>query len=164
MRLSMRWVGVFVCFLLLAGCGEKEPEIFKLVQLFQEEKYDEAIALAEKLAEANPDDSQAYRFLIKSAFAKGEQEKYKARYQELVQKKPEVAGYHFALGYLHSQSRDYDAAVPYLREAHALEPLALEPAHHGRARGGLGRSRLRADRPARGAAARGSPWGVRRGE
>ena len=53
MRSSMRWVGVFVCFLLLAGCGEKEPEIFKLVQLFQEAKYDEAIALAEKLAESS---------------------------------------------------------------------------------------------------------------
>ncbi len=122
MRLSMRWVGVFLCFLLLAGCGKKDPEIFKLVQLFQEAKYDEAIALAEKLVKANPDDSQAHRFLIKSAVAKGEQEKYKARYQELVQTKPEVAGYHFALGYLYSQTQDFDAAMQELEKSIELNP------------------------------------------
>jgi len=115
-------MGVFLCFLLLAGCGKKEPEIFKLIQLFQEAKFDEAIALAEKLAEKNPDDSQAHRFLIKSALGKGEQEKYKARYLELTKTKPEVAGYHFALGYLYSHSRDFDAAVQELEKSIELNP------------------------------------------
>lgn len=122
MKLALKWVSALVVILLLVGCGQKEPPIFKLIKLYQDGKHDEAIALAEKIIAENPNNSQAHRFLVKSAVEKGELEKYEKRYQEWVSENPGIAGYHFGLGYTYTQLQDYDAAIKELNKALELNP------------------------------------------
>jgi tetratricopeptide (TPR) repeat protein len=129
MRLAAKWISVVVCLLLLAGCASKEPPIYKLISLYQQKNYDDAIALAEKLTAKNPDDSQAYRFLVRSALAKNDLEKYQQKYRELTQQKPDVAGYHFALGYVETQLKNIDAAIAELQKALEVNPN-IEYAHY----------------------------------
>ncbi|MBI5116736.1 tetratricopeptide repeat protein [Candidatus Poribacteria bacterium] len=129
MRIAAKWVSLVVCLVLLAGCASKEPPIYKLISLYQQQKYDEAIALAEKLTAKNPDDSQAYRFLVRSALAKNELEKYQQKYRERIQQKPGVAGYHFALGYVETQLKNIDAAIAELQKALEINPN-IEYAHY----------------------------------
>ncbi len=122
-------MSLLIGVLLLVGCSRSEPPIFKLIQLIQEGRHDEVIDLAEKLIAENPDDSQAHRFLIKSAMARSEGEKYRKKYQELIKANPDVAGYHLALGYLHVQMKELDAALPELQKATELNP-DIEYAHY----------------------------------
>jgi len=129
MRLFLKPIFTLICILLLAGCSQKEPPIFELIRLTQEAKHDEVTALGEKLISENPDNTQAHRFLIKSAFAKGEGEKCGKKYEELAQANPDVAGYRFALGYSLSQTADLDDAMVQLQKAVELNPN-LEYAHY----------------------------------
>jgi tetratricopeptide (TPR) repeat protein len=114
---------------LFSGCSAKESPVFKLISLIQQEKYDEAIALAEKLTEKSPDNTQAHRFLLTAAKAKGEGDSYKKKYAELAKAEPDVAGYHFALGYAHTQQREFDAAIEEFQKAVELNP-DIEYAHY----------------------------------
>jgi tetratricopeptide (TPR) repeat protein len=100
-----------------------------MIQLMQEAEYDKAIELGEKLVAQNPDNSQAYRFLLQSAIAKGEGEKYSAKYQGLVQANPDIAGYHFAIGFIKANFEDYDVATLELQRAIELNPQ-IEHAHY----------------------------------
>jgi tetratricopeptide (TPR) repeat protein len=95
----------------------------------QEGKNDEAIALGEELTEANPDNTQAHRFMLRSVFAKNETEKYKKIYEDLIQKSPNVAGYHFGLGYILTQLEDWDSALAQYQRAIELNP-DIEYAHY----------------------------------
>ena len=123
MKYGFRWIVVaFVGVAFFAACSSKQPPIFDLISLYQQGKYDEAIALAEQLAAENPDDTQAYRFMIRSAIEKKEEQKYRDRFQDLIQAKPGVAGYHFALGYIDSRLGDYDSAISQLQKAIELNP------------------------------------------
>ena len=97
---AYRILAVLLCVVLLAGCSQKEPPIYLLIQLMQEGKDDEAIALGQKLTDENPDNTQAHRFLLKCAFAKNETEKYRKIYEDLARENPTVAGYQFGLGYI----------------------------------------------------------------
>ena len=128
MKRYLKWIPAFMCFLSLAGCAPKQPPIITLIQLLQENKHDEAIELAEKLVAEDPNNSQAYRFLIQAVTAKGETEKYRTKYQDLIAANPNVAGYHFALGYVHTNMQDLDAAVPEFQKAIELNP-SIEYAH-----------------------------------
>jgi tetratricopeptide (TPR) repeat protein len=111
-----------MCFLLVAGCSPKQPPVYQLIQSYQKGKHDAVVELAEKLIAENPDDAQAHRFLVKSALATGRLGEYGNRYQEYVQANPATAGYHFGLGYIHTQSQDFDAAIPELQKAVELNP------------------------------------------
>lgn len=129
MKRILRWSSLFAIVFALSACAPKQPPIFKIIQLYQQEKYDDVIALAEKLTSKNPNDSEAYRFLVRSAFAKGELDKYKEKYQQLVQANPNTAGYHFALGYTYTYLDNYDDAVKEMQKALELNP-SLEYAHY----------------------------------
>lgn len=122
MRLCLKILTGFVCVLLLLGCSKKEPPLFQLIQFVQEEKYDEAIALGEKLTAENPDNTQAHRFILKSALAKNDAENYRKKYEELIQADPGVAGYHFGLGYIYTQMEQMDAALEEYQKAIELNP------------------------------------------
>ncbi|MBI4831070.1 MAG: tetratricopeptide repeat protein [Candidatus Lindowbacteria bacterium] len=135
MRFAAKWVSVYICLLLLASCASKEPPIYQLISLYQQKKYDEAIAFAEKLTAKNPDDSQAYRFIVRSVIDKNPAEagkdldKFKEKYGQLAQKNPNVAGYHFALGYIDTQLKNTDSAIAELQKAIQLNPN-IEYAHY----------------------------------
>ncbi len=129
MKFSPNWIMLLLCVLLSAGCSRGEPPIFQLIQLLQEGKHDQVIELAEKLTAENPDNSQAYRFLIKAAVAKGEGEKYRSKYQELAKASPDVAGYHLALGYCDAVLGNLEAALPEFQKALDVNP-EIEYAHY----------------------------------
>ncbi len=129
MKRMLRWISPLVAVLLIAGCAPKQPPIFQLIELEQKGKYDEVIQLAEKLTAQNPDDTQAFRFLVRAARAKGELEKYREKYQRLAEANPDTAGYHFVLGYIDTQLEDFDAAISELRKAIELKP-DIEYAHY----------------------------------
>lgn len=132
MKSYLRKSAVFVCILLSVGCSGRQPPIYRLIQLMQEGKHDEAIALGEKLTAENPDNTQAYRFLLKSASAKSQEEfeeEYKKKYGELIQADPNIAGYHFALGYVHAHLQELDAALAEFQKAIELNP-DIEYAHY----------------------------------
>ncbi len=113
---------IFAVLVLLAGCAKKEPPVFQLIQLLQQGKYDDTIALAERLTAANPDDSEAHRFLVRAAIKKNELEKYREKYEQLVQQNPQAAGYHFGLGYLYVQLGDFEKGLAELQKANELNP------------------------------------------
>ena len=129
MKFSSNWITLLLCVLLFAGCSREEPPIFQLIQLFQEGKHDQAIELAEKLTAENPDNSQAYRFLIKAAVASGRGEEYRSKYQELAKADPDVAGYHLALGYCDAVLGNLEAALPEFQKALDVNP-DIEYAHY----------------------------------
>jgi tetratricopeptide (TPR) repeat protein len=129
MKRTLRWISSLIAVLLIAGCAPKQPPIFQLSELEQQGKYDEAIQLAEKLTAENPDDSQAFRFLVRAARAKGELEKYREKYQRLTEANPDTAGYHFVLGYIYTQLEDFDTAISELRKAIEVKP-DIEYAHY----------------------------------
>ena len=79
---------MLVSAVLFSGCSAKESPVFKLISLIQQEKNDEAIALAEKLTEKSPDNTQAHRFLLTAAVAKNEGDRYKKKYAELAKAEP----------------------------------------------------------------------------
>jgi tetratricopeptide (TPR) repeat protein len=129
MKFKGIWFMVFVALFILAGCAEKQPPVFQLIKLFQDGKYDETIALAEKLTAQNPDDSQAHRFLVQAARKKNALESYREKYEKLVQEHPQAAGYHFGLGYIYVQLQDYEKALPELKKAIELNP-SIEYVHY----------------------------------
>jgi protein O-GlcNAc transferase len=129
MKFKGVWIMAFVALFILAGCAEKQPPVFRLIKLFQDGKYDETIALAEKLTAQNPDDAQAHRFLVQAARKKDELESYRDKYEKLVQEHPQAAGYHFGLGYINVQLQDYGQALPELEKAIELNP-SIEYAHY----------------------------------
>ena len=129
MKLVFKMLAVLICTVLLVGCSKKEPPIYRLIQLMQEGKNDEAIALGKKLTDKNPDNTQAHRFLLRSAFAKNETEKYRKIYEDLTMEKPNVAGYHFGLGYILIQLEDLDSALAEFQKAVELNP-DIEYAHY----------------------------------
>lgn len=122
MKFRLTILAVAVSAALLFGCSPKGPPIYTLIQLMQEGKYDEAIALGEKLTEENPDNTQAHRFLLRSASEKNETEKYRKVYEDLTRSHPEVAGYHFGLGYALVRLDDMDSALSEFQKAIELNP------------------------------------------
>jgi len=108
--------------LLFVGCSKSEPPVITLIKLIQSDKHDEVIEFAEKLIAENPDNSQAHRFLIESAVARSEGEKYREKYQKLAEANPTVAGYRLALGYVNIKLGNFDAALAELRKAVKLNP------------------------------------------
>lgn len=129
MKCFRGWIPLLIAVSIIAGCAEKQPPVFELIRLTQDEKYDEVIVLAEKVISENPNDSQAHRFLVRAALEKGEIEKYAQKYQELVQAHPTTPGYHFGLGYTYTQMKEYDAALKELQKAIELDPN-IEYAHY----------------------------------
>jgi tetratricopeptide (TPR) repeat protein len=129
MKHAYKMLAVLICTVLVAGCSQKEPPIFRLIQLMQEGKYDEAIALGRKLTDENPDNTQAHRFLLRSAFEKNETEKYGKIYEDLARENPNVAGYQFGLGYIRTQQQDLDASLRHFQNAVELNP-DIEYAHY----------------------------------
>ncbi len=125
----LKWIGIIVCILVLAGCAEKEPPIIKLIKLMQDGEYDAAIEFGEKLVKQNPDNSQAHRFLLSSAMNKGMGEEYRAKYEELVKANPTTAGNRFGLGYILTNLGNFDAAVLEFEKALELNP-EIEHAHY----------------------------------
>lgn len=123
------WFMVIIALFILAGCAEKQPPVFKLIKLFQDGKYDETIALAEKVTAQNPDDAQVHRFLVRAAQEKNELESYREKYEKLIQEHPQTAGYHFGLGYIDVQLQDYEKALPELQKAIELNP-SIEYVHY----------------------------------
>jgi tetratricopeptide (TPR) repeat protein len=118
-----------VVLAMLAGCAKKQPPVFELIKLFQEKKYDETTALAEKLIAGNPDDAQAHRFLIRSARNNNTLGACKEKYVKLVAEHPDVAGYHLGLGYVDVQLEEHENGLAELEKAVALNP-SLEYAHY----------------------------------
>jgi len=108
--------------LVLIGCASKEPPVFKLIELYQQKKFDEVMTLAEKAIQKDPNDTQAHRFLVRAAHEKGELEKHKQKYQQLIQENPNTAGYHFGLGYVYTHLEDFEAAIAELNKAVELKP------------------------------------------
>ncbi len=129
MKRCFKMFAVAACAALLFGCAEQEPPIFKLIQLMQEGKSDEAIALGEKLTTENPDNTQAHRFLLRSVFEKNETEKYRKTYEDLARANPEVAGYRFGLGYILIRLEDMEQAMAEFQKALELNS-DLEYAHY----------------------------------
>jgi tetratricopeptide (TPR) repeat protein len=115
-------LAVAACAALLFGCAKQEPPIFKLIQLMQDGKNDEAIALGEELTAENPDNTQAHRFLLRSAFDKNEAEEYRKKYEDLARANPEVAGYRFGLGYILVRLEDMESAMEEFQKARELNP------------------------------------------
>ena len=131
MRIGVKRLAVFlVCLVFFIGCSPKQPPIFQLIKLNQEHQYDEAIALAEKLIAENPDNTQAYRFLLQAAEATGKTDEYRTRFSQLVQSNPGVAGYHFALGYANTaKGGNLETAFENFQTAIKLNPR-IEFAHY----------------------------------
>lgn len=121
-------LSVVLVLLILVGCAEKQPPVFKLIRLSQEGKYDEAIALAEKLIAKNPDDAEAHRFLVRAERAKNELDKAREKYEKEVEANPQTAGYHFGLGYILVQLGEYEKGIAEVQKALELNP-SLEYAH-----------------------------------
>ncbi len=128
MKHGLKWTVLFIGILLAVGCAKSDPPIFQVIRLMQEGNHGEAMELAEKLIAKDPDNSQAHRFLIRSAMARNEGEKYRGKYQELVKANPNVAGYHLGLGYVQVQLGEMDAALEELRKAIEVNP-DIEYAH-----------------------------------
>ncbi|RJP21810.1 MAG: tetratricopeptide repeat protein [Candidatus Abyssobacteria bacterium SURF_5] len=129
MKLNRIWLALAAALVLFAGCAEKQPPLFQLIKLFQEEKFDQTIALAEKLTAENPDNSQAHRFLIRAAREQNALNSYKEKYEKLVQENPQIAGYHFGLGYICIQVDEYEKGLAELEKATELNP-SIDYAHY----------------------------------
>ena len=129
MKHGFKALALVACATLLFGCSRQEPPIFKLIQLMQEGKSAEAIALGEKLTKENPDNTQAHRFLLRSAFEKNEGGKYRKTYEDLARANPRVAGYHFGLGYILTWLDEMEPAMEEFHKALELNP-DLEYTHY----------------------------------
>ncbi|MEW5902647.1 MAG: tetratricopeptide repeat protein, partial [Acidobacteriota bacterium] len=131
MRTGVKWLAALcIGLILVVGCAPKDPPIFQLIKLTQEKSYDKSIALAEKLIAEDPDNAQAYRFLLQAAEATGKTDEYRMRYGQLVQSNPGVAGYHFALGYANTgKGGNLETAFENFQTAIKLNPR-IEFAHY----------------------------------
>lgn len=105
----------------VAGCG-KQPSIYSVMLNFQQNAYPNVVEECEKLLEQNPNDVQAYRFLIKASRELNRLDELETKYEAWVKQEPDNPVAHFAYGYALVQANEYDKGLEQLERALELDP------------------------------------------
>jgi len=106
----------------LGGCGASKPSIYSVLRNFNQNNYPKVVEECQDLLAENPNDVQAYRFLIRASKQLGTLEALQQEYERAAQADPSNAVARFALGYARVQMRAFERALPELEKALQLNP------------------------------------------
>lgn len=105
---------------------EQDPDLSEGAQLFQQGKYEEAIALFQKVIEKDPDNVEAHYNLALSLLRSGKQEEAIALLEKVKEMKPDMMETYLALGECYFNKGENDKAVSYFEKALEIDPNNAE--------------------------------------
>jgi len=105
---------------------EQDHNLTEGVQLFQQGKYEEAIALFQKVIEKDPDNVDAHYSLALSLLRSGKQDEAIALLEKVKEMKPDMMETYLALGECYFNKGENDKAVSYFEKALEIEPNNAE--------------------------------------
>lgn len=114
--------GLGLVLALGAGCGKEKANIYSVLRNFDQSNYPEVVRECKELLADDPQDVQAHRFLIRAAKQLGTLDAISDEYGAKLAENPADAVARFAHAYVRVQAREFDLAMPELKQALELDP------------------------------------------
>lgn len=105
---------------------EQDPNLSEGVQMFQQGRYEEAIALFQKVLEKEPDSVDARYNLALSLLRSGKQDEAIALLEKVIEMKPDMMETYLALGECYFNMGENEKAKSYFEQALEKEPNNAE--------------------------------------
>ena len=97
------------------------------VQLYQESKFDQAIAAFEAVLQDKPDFAEGYYNLGMANLHKGEYDNALAAMEKAIELKPDFLEAYFGIGQIYVEKGEYERAIDIFKRAMAANPEAADP-------------------------------------
>jgi tetratricopeptide (TPR) repeat protein len=97
------------------------------VQLYQEGKFDQAIAAFEAVLRDNPDFAEGYYNLGMANLRKGDSDKALSAMEKAIELRSDFLQAYFGIGQIYIEKGDYENAIEIFKRAAAVNPEAPEP-------------------------------------